>query len=250
MQQNLKKGLIDETVELGKLKLLGISLTTLVSKKTGKFAYSGFLTKHGEVVHCTTLLEAATMVPLSYIFYLTVARNIPNYFNFKEAKWYDLLGLFALFTWDDWGTAVGFQSSDPWIKVTPKMKEKFEEMGIPPDTEWLPSSEGNGTLNVIISGLVERGWAANETQALMRFTTLSHLMLFLWWYKWGFTGPGKMVMYGLGIAKAAAGNGWHSFENEFNYLQGPMFLFGDLGKKTPYMVDITLDHPHFKGSTS
>ena len=250
MQQNLRNGMEDGTVELGKVDLLGLSLTTLKSTKTDKFFFAGFLTKHGEVIHYTTLAEAACMVPLSYLLYLTVARNIPNYFNFKEAKWYDLVAIFALFTWDDWGTSVGFQSNEPWIKVTPEMKEKFEEMGVPPDTEYLPSNEGNGILNVIISGMVEKGWAANETQALMRYTTLTHLGLFLWWYKWGFTGPGKMLMYATGMLKAYAGNGWHSFPNEYSYLQGPMFLFGDLGKKTPYMVDITLDNPNFKGSTN
>lgn len=178
-----------------------------------------------------------------------IAGKLPWSKQYKDAfpvQWYDLPIILGLFTWDDWGTAVGFQSSHPRHKpqdqrrVLMDLEEILNKYGTPDEVD---VNEGNPIINEMIFWMVDNGYAANESQAMVRLSTPNHLAIILAWYKGGLNTFHKIMLYLLGITKAWAGHGWHGLENEFSYWEAPMFLFGSKGKPTPYIIDITIPNP-------
>ena len=126
----------------------------------------------------------------------------------------DLILVLGLWTWDDWGTAVGFQAHDT-------------------------GNEGNTVISNVVKYLVDKGYAANETQAFMRIVIWWEAAIVFTYFKWGWSPSKKAILYLGGLLKAYAGNGWHDHTKDHNYLEALSYLFGDKGKRTPEKVDIS-----------
>ena len=105
------------------------------------------------------------------------------------------------------------------------------------DKSYVAVMEGNPYFCRIVEWMVANHYAINETQAMVRFTSIHHAVLIGYFCMWGIKPQSKILLYAYGAMKAWGGHGWHKLKNEFSWLQAPMFLFGDKGRRPPWMVD-------------